>query len=225
MRYDIFHIIHKGLRASLYHTAIQLQQTDFTSTAESEDAMNRVKEIVMLFDGHAHKEDQFILPAIASYEPSVVVAFEDEHAEDIRLGQELNNCIENLENSQSLLEKIISGKELTKAFVGFMVFNLEHMAKEEDVLNKLLWRYYSDDEIKQIGANISKSVEPWIQDFYTTWILRGLNQNETIKWIRAIKNGMPAVAYQTLLQKAEKELSPQRFRILNFELRKELQVA
>ena len=225
MRYDIFNIIHKGLRASLYHTAIQLQQTDFTSTVESEDAMNRVREIVMLFDGHAHKEDQFILPAIAAYEPSVVVAFEDEHADDIRLGKELNNCIENLENSQSLLEKIIAGKELTKAFVGFMVFNLEHMAKEEDILNKLLWRYYSDDEIKQIGSSIGKSVEPWIQDFYATWILRGLNQNETITWIKAIKKGLPPIVYQTLLQKAEKELPPQRFRILSFELRRELQVA
>ena len=225
MRYDIFNIIHKGLRASLYHTALQLQQTDFTSTVESEDAINRVKEIVMLFDGHAHKEDQYILPALAYYEPSVVVAFEDEHAEDIRLGKELNNSIETLENSQSLLEKIIAGKELTKAFVGFMVFNLEHMAKEEDILNKLLWRYYSDDEIKEIGSRISSSVEPWIQDFYATWILRGLNQNETISWIKAIKKVMPAIVYQTLLQKAEKELPPQKFRVLSFQLRNELQVA
>ena len=99
------------------------------------------------------------------------------------------------------------------------------MAKEEDILNKLLWRYYSDDEIKEIGSNISRSVEPWIQDFYATWILRGLNQNETITWIKSIKKAIPAIAYQTLLQKAEKELPPHRFRILSFQLRNELQVA
>jgi hypothetical protein len=225
MRYDIFNIIHKGLRASLYHTAIQLQQTDFTSSIESEDAVNRIKEIVMLFDGHARKEDEFILPALAAYEPSVVVAFEDEHAEDLKLGQELNHCIDTLENSQSDLEKIIAGRLLSKAFVGFMVFNLEHMAKEEDILNKLLWRYYSDDEIKLIGTRIGSSVEPWIQDFYATWILRGLNQIETLAWIRAIKNGMPAIVYQTILQKAEKELPAHRYRKLGIELNKQLQVA
>ncbi|MFL5808494.1 MAG: hemerythrin domain-containing protein [Flavisolibacter sp.] len=223
-RYNSFNLIHKGLRALLYHTGLQLQQTDFTVENEAENAINRVKEVIMLFEGHAYKEDHFILPAIAVYEPSVVATFESEHEEDIQLGEKLNARVEKLENSQSLLEKIVAGRELTESFVSFMVFNLNHMAKEEDILNKILWRYYSDDEIKKITTDISKSVEPWIQDFYLTWMIRGINDSEARTWIKSVERNMPELVFQSLLQKAEQELSAGRFRKLTASLSEALQL-
>src|SRR5829696_7070887 len=126
-RYNSFNLIHKGLRAALYQTALQLQQTDFTVEEETEESLNKVKEIVMLFEGHAHKEDTYILPVISQYEPSVVAAFEEEHAEDMKLGEQLNNCIGQVERASGLLEKLIAGRQLTEAFVSFTVFNLQHM--------------------------------------------------------------------------------------------------
>ncbi len=74
-RVNIFNQIHKGLRAALYDTAISLQQADFTSEAEAEEVLSKIKEVVMLFDEHAHKEDTYILPAILQFEPSVVDSF------------------------------------------------------------------------------------------------------------------------------------------------------
>jgi hemerythrin-like domain-containing protein len=225
MRYNIFNLIHKGLRAALYQTALQLQQTDFTVEDETEDAVNKVKEVVMLFDGHAHKEDLFVLPAIAEYEPSVVASFEDEHVEDIKLGQQLNACIQKLEASENIIEKINCSRELSEAFVAFTVFNLKHMAKEEDILNKLLWRYYSDDEIKKINSDIVKSGEPWIQDFYLTWMMRGISNNEVKTWIKTAERTMPPVVFKSLLQKAKQELSNERFSKLTAAFSGELQVA
>jgi hemerythrin-like domain-containing protein len=225
MRYNSFNLIHKGLRAALYQTALQLQQTDFTVEDQTEKALNKVREIVMLFEGHAHKEDKFVLPAIAAYEPSVVAVFESEHEEDAQLGEQLNGCIEKVEESKSLPEKIVAGRALTEAFVAFMVFNLKHMAKEEDILNKILWRYYSDDEIRQIGTDIAKSVEPWIQNFYVSWMLRGINNSEATTWMKAVEKEMPAVVFQTLLQKAEEELPTARFRKITAALSEGLQLA
>src|SRR5215207_5391830 len=77
-RVNIFNQIHKGLRAALYDAAISLQQTDFTIEAEAEEVFSKVKEVVMLFDEHAHRADKFILSAISQFEPSVVDAFEQE---------------------------------------------------------------------------------------------------------------------------------------------------
>jgi len=225
MRYNIFNLIHKGLRAALYQTALQLQQTDFTVEDETEDALNKVREIVMLFDGHAQKEDLYVLPAIAEYEPSVVASFEDEHVEDLKLGAQLNICIDKVEASQDIIEKINSGRELSEAFVAFTVFNLKHMAKEEDILNKLLWRYYSDDEIKKINSEITKNVKPWIQDFYLTWMMRGINNSEATTWLKLIERNMPPVVFQSLLQKAEQELPQPRFRKVASFLTEGLQLA
>jgi hypothetical protein len=224
-RYNSFNLIHKGLRASLYQTALQLQQTDFTHAAATEEAINKVKEIVMLFEGHAHKEDVFILPAIEVYEPSVVAAFEGEHAEDETLGNQLLAAVDKLAAAGEFLEKIVAGRELNEAFVAFTAFNLQHMAKEEDIINKILWRYYSDEEIKAISGKIAASVAPWIQDFYATWMLRGVNDMEATEWFKAIERGMPEVAFQTLLQKAEKEWSKERFRRVTQRLTEGVMVA
>ena len=224
-RYNSFNIIHKGLRAALYQTALQLQQTDFTEEGQAEEALNRVKEIIMLFEGHARKEDHFVLPMINEYEPSVVAAFNSEHEEDEKLGKELNNAIEKVTNSTTVLEKIVSGRELIESFVRFMVFNLNHMAKEEDIINKILWRYYSDDEIKAVVAQISKADPPWIHEFYVTWMIRGISNPEAVNWMKAIEKGVPPVVFQSLLQKAEQELPSKRFQKIMQSLSEEAQLA
>jgi hypothetical protein len=224
-RYNSFNIIHKGLRAALYQTALQLQQTDFTEDDQAEEALNKVKEIVMLFEGHAHKEDNFVLPMISEYEPSVVAAFNSEHEEDEKLGKELNSAVEKVAGSTTVFEKIVSGRELTESFVRFMVFNLNHMAKEEDIINKILWRYYSDDEIKAVVGKISKADPPWIHEFYVTWMIRGINNLEAVNWMKAIEKGVPPVVFQSLVQKAEQELPAKRFQKITLSLCEGVQVA
>lgn len=224
-RYNSFNIIHKGLRAALYQTALQLQQTDFTEGEQLEEALNKVKEIVMLFEGHAHKEDHYVLPLINEYEPSVVAAFNSEHEEDDRLGKELNSAVEKVANSTTIFEKIVAGRELTESFVRFMVFNLNHMAKEEDIINKILWHYYSDDEIKAVVGKISQMDPPWIQEFYVTWMIRGISNNEAITWMKAVEKGVPPVVFQTLVQKAKQELPAARFQEISKSLAAEIPVA
>lgn len=217
-RYNIFQLIHKGLRAALYRTALQLQQTDFTSSDEAEEASDKVREIIMLFDMHAHKEDSYILPAVGTWEPSVVTAFASEHEQDEQLGRELIRCLDRLECAQSPIEKQKAGQGLSEAFSAFIAFNLNHMAKEEDILNKILWRYYSDDEIKAITGKISGATPPWIQEFYATWMLRGINNTEAVTWMKAIEKGAPAIVFQTLLQKAEQEWPAPRFQTVQASL-------
>jgi len=223
-RYNSFNIIHKGLRAALYQTALQLQQTDFTEEEQAEEALSRVKEIVMLFEGHAHKEDSYVLPMINEYEPSVVAAFNSEHEEDEKLGMELNSAVEKVASS-SAVEKIVAGRELTESFVRFMVFNLSHMAKEEDIINKILWRYYSDEEIKAVVGQISKADPPWIHEFYVKWMIRGISNTEAIEWMKAVEKGVPPIVFQSLVQKAEQELPKNRFEKISQSLYEELKVA
>lgn len=224
-RYNIFQLIHKGLRAALYQTAVQLQQTDFTVEDEAEGALNRVKEVIMLFEGHAHKEDNYILPVIMPFEPSVAASFEDEHRKDEELGRQLQDAITKLEKAHSPLELLMAGRILVSGFEAFVIFNLQHMAKEEDIINKILWRYLQDHEIRMISTRISESTAPWMQDFYATWMLRGINNNEAATWLKAIEAGMPPVVFQTMMQKAKQELSEQRLRKITRGLSEGLMVA
>jgi hypothetical protein len=213
MRYNIFYRIHKALRAALYETAIELQRTDFNGGNTSETLQN-ITMLVNLFDKHAHTEDNLVFPAVVQYEPAVVDAFEKEHAKDHELSQRLRMLIRIFGSLETDAEKIQLGSALRKAFVGFLVFNLEHMAKEEDIINNLLWRYYTDREIQGIEHNIVSSQTPEAAALASKWMLRGLSNEEIIQWLRIVEKNAPEHVFNNLFATAEKELPTLRFRLI-----------
>src|SRR6186713_143079 len=211
MRINIFNQIHKGLRALLYESSLLLQQTDFLDDQEMQTAVTRVTMVADLFDDHAHHEDKFILPAIQEHEPSIVDAFEREHAMNIKLTRALKNCLQALQMASPVVRPEMANV-LYKTFVQFMVFNLEHMSKEETILNKILWRYYSDGEILAIQKNILASLTPWSATNGRRWMMRGLNNSEIVGWLKSVEESAPEAAFQKLFAIAERELPERRFR-------------
>jgi hypothetical protein len=211
MRVNIFNQIHKGLRALLYETSILLQQTDFSHKEEMQTAIKRVTLVADMFDDHAHHEDNFILPAINEYEPSIVDAFEQEHELDAKLTRALKDSLQALQMASPLVRPNMAN-ELSKTFVQFMVFNLEHMSKEESILNKILWRYYSDEEILDIQKKIVANLSPWSASVSSGWIIRGLNNPEILRWLKSVEESAPETVFQNLFATAERELPEHRFR-------------
>ena len=210
-RYNIFFPVHKGLRAMLYETSLRLQQTTFTDAEEAQEAVQKVRTVVTIFEKHAHTEDSYVLPAIAAYEPSVVAAFEQEHTEDNLLGESLQRWLTAFEYAIDPLVKQSFGEELTKAFVQFSVFNLRHMAKEEEVINKILWRYYTDGELQNITHQIVSNLSPYEMAASSKWMIRGMSNSEICSWLKEVKNKASEMVCDSLLSLAERELSPHRW--------------
>ena len=224
-RYNIFFPIHKGLRALLCETAILLQQTSFMDADEADEAVEHVKTVVSLFESHADKEDNYVFKAIAAYEPSVVAAFEAEHVEDHTLGESLEKWITAFEYAVAPSAKQSIGEELVKAFIQFMVFNLNHMAKEENVINPILWRYYSDAELHNITLRITKDIPPQEMAYFSRWMVKGLSSDEILYWLKGVKNSAPQPAFHALLAIAEKELAPKRWNVVQESLMEGAMVA
>lgn len=213
-RYNIFFPVHKGLRALLFDTCRNLQQANFTDAGQAGEITEQVRTVIELFESHAQKEDGHVFSAIAAYEPSVVDAFEQEHVEDHALGQSLQNWLTAYGYAVAPSAKQTIGEELTKAFVQFTVFNLRHMAKEEDVINPLLWRYYTDAELHGITEAIIKSIPPQQMAFFSRWMVRGLNNTEILSWLSGVKASAPQPVFEGLLSIAEAELNPHRWRFV-----------
>lgn len=205
-RYNIFFPVHKGLRALLFETALQLQQTDFTDREQSERAVEEVKQVVDLFEGHAHKEDHYIFAALAAYEPSVVCTFEQEHAEDHELGESLQNWLTALGYAQADGARQAMGNELSKAFIDFAAFNLRHMAKEEKVINPLLWRYYTDQELQGITQKVVATLTPAENAVMSRWMVKGMSNGEIAGWLQGVRNGAPPPVFAALLALTEENL-------------------
>lgn len=217
-RYNIFNQVHKGLRALLYETMIQLQQTDFTNAEEAEKMTDQIGIVLSLFDSHAHTEDTLVLPAIVQYEPSVVDAFEQEHVKDLQLSKELNELIKAYSLTISAEAKIQIGAALNSAVMEFVLFNLAHMKKEEEVLNKLLWRYCTDDELKSITQSIVAKVPPEEMSVFSKWMMHGLSNTEIINWLKEVKNNAPGFVFESLMRTASAELPEHRHQLVQEQL-------
>jgi Hemerythrin HHE cation binding domain len=211
-RYNIFHQVHKGLRALLYDTAIQLLHTDFWNVEEADETIDRINEVIRLFEKHAHTEDTKVFPAVEKYDPAIADAFEQEHVKDHLLGQLLAESISLYKAAGVITEKAEAGKMIHTSFVKFMTFNLEHMAKEEDIINKVLWRHYTDAEIMAITQQIIASIPQENMAQNNKWMMRGLNNAEIIGWLKVVEKNSPEVVFQSLFATAERELPQRRFR-------------
>lgn len=210
-RYNIFYQIHKGLRAMLYSTASVLQQTDFSNNEETSIVFAQVDEVLHLFDKHAATEDHFIIPAIEKHAPSVATLFEEEHVLDHELSNKLRSLLSIFRHTKAEEEKEGIGSAIRYAFIEFMIFNLQHMAKEESKLNELLWQYFSDEELQAITRQILTYLPPDMMEKYSKWMLRGLSNNEIKYWLMHVKNTAPDFVFAGLLATAEKELPANRW--------------
>jgi iron-sulfur cluster repair protein YtfE (RIC family) len=211
-RYNMFNQVHKGLRALLYETALEIQHTNFWNVDEGEAVVERINEVVRLFEKHAHSEDTFVFPVVEKYEPSVADAFEQEHVKDHFLGEQLNESVSAYKNAAIITAKAEVAKQIYPSFVKFMVFNLEHMAKEEEIINPILWRYYTDADLVAITQQIVSNIPPEQLAKMSKWMIRGLNNAEISRWLREVEKTAPEFVFKGLFVTAEKELSEKRFR-------------
>jgi hemerythrin-like domain-containing protein len=213
-RVNIFNQIHKGLRTALYETALLLQRTDFTNETEIEDAFAASREVLMLFDEHARKEDKYVFPVIQPFEPSIANSFEEEHDKDHSLAHSLEQAMDAFHYLASVQEKLEAGRNINHDFVAFLSFNLDHMAREENMINQILWRYFDDAYILDIQKTIVRNTEPWHNDFFSKWMLRGNNDRDIQGWLRSVQLSAPTLVFNTLFKKAEQELPQPRFQKL-----------
>lgn len=211
-RYNMFYQVHKGLKALLYETALQMQHTDFWNVEEGDAITERVREVVALFEKHAHSEDTFVFTAVEKYEPSVADAFEQEHVKDHQLGELLSVALTEYKRANVITAKAEAGREVQLAFGKFLVFNLEHMAKEEEIINPILWRYYTDGELHAITGQIISNIPPDHMMKFSKWMVRGLNNAEIAGWLRDIEKTAPEPVFQGLFATVERELPQKRFR-------------
>jgi hypothetical protein len=210
-RFNSFNLIHKALRAMLYDAALTLQQTYFADVDEAEMALDKLEAVIHNLEQHAHHEDSFILPAIETCAPDVVQSFENEHVQDVAIAHKLQTLVNIYRSLETSEERVNCGSCLNKAFRDFMVFNINHMGKEEIEINKVLWDNYTDEEIMEITERITNSIPPEEKLVATRWMMKSINKNEAIAWLKTVKKTSPTFVFQALFDMAETEL-PERIR-------------
>ena len=81
------------------------------------------------------------------------------------------------------------------------------MNKEETVLIGLLWRHYTDGELRQLTQKIIQAIAPQTLMAESRWMMRSINDKEVIEWLSGVKQGAQAAVFDAFWQMAEEELS------------------
>lgn len=211
LRFNPFNQVHKGLRALLYDTALLVQHTDFTNKEETGRTAARVRFVNELFAHHAHVEDNLVFPMIASHAPGIVADFESQHQTDHELSANLEICLSRFGETNSPEQDVAVGNELLQSFNSFLAFNVEHMKKEETVVNAVLWKHYSDAQLIAKTQEISASLSMEEKLVHSAWMLKGSAVHEIVAWYRGIQKGAPPFVFENFCRLAESTLSPARW--------------
>ena len=210
-RFNTFNMIHKALRAMLYDTALTMQQTYFADTTEAADVFEKMNDVIFAFEQHGMHEDTILMPVIASYDPAMILSFEQEHKEDLSLGNKLKHLQNMYHATETSEEKLMVGSVMIRAFRDYMIFNLEHMQREEVDLNKLLWDHYTDEELLEINERIIATIPPAEMASTSKWFMQAINKEEAKGWLIAVKRSAPDFVFDSLFELTDTYLT-ERFR-------------
>jgi hypothetical protein len=210
-RCNLFIHSHKGLRALLYDTAMSLLHTDLWNVDETGKIILRMREVISLFGKHTYGEDCFVLSAVKQYEPSVADAFEQDHVRGRELAEELSAILTAYETASVITDKVWVAEKISIAYNGLLIFHIDMMSKEEQVLMPILWRYYNDQDLLGIRKQILSHLPAPLQVKMNNWMLKGMNIAEIVGWLKNVEQSNGEFIYEALLNSAEISLSWQRF--------------
>lgn len=205
-RFNFFHRIHKRLKALLHETSTLLQRTDFAAGGEVKKAVRQVQFLIARFHRYQDAGEIYLLPVVMAYEPGVADALEQEHGKACRLARKLEALLANFKTASLLEAQIVLGEEIVLVFQQFNRFLNHHMVKEEQLVNRLLWRYYTDAELQKLAWKMVNSLGAVPVRPCGKVTVRSLASNEVVCWLKEGKITAPEVAFTSLLKNADGEV-------------------
>jgi hypothetical protein len=213
-RYNIFKRTHKGLRSMLFDAGARIQQTDFTKAKQADAAIEVVKQTTRSFLYHLSKEDSILYHSVVLYAPYIVAMIEQINAKDEKLAKSVDEMIEGYKDLNTKHEMNAFGLQLQAVFFEFTAAVLQHMNKEETVVNELLWSHYTDKQLVILEVEMLKQSTPEACTWYTGRILKELSNAEILVWINGIAEHASSIMIEKLISTTQRVLPIDRWQMI-----------
>ncbi|NQD36705.1 hypothetical protein HPT27_06680 [Permianibacter sp. IMCC34836] len=204
VRYNIYGLVHKGLRAQMAQTLVVAGRTDWSDRDDANSALAEIRALAQSCRSHLQHENHFIHPAMEARQPgSANAAALDHHEHEQAIAGLLADC-DRVERS-ALTERTPVAATLYSRLALFIAENFEHMAMEEVDHNAVLWRHYNDGEIHAIEQALVASIEPEKAMGSLRWMMTAATPTERAEKLRGMQQHAPAPVFMgvlTMLQPA-----------------------
>ena len=152
-RLDLFVFIHKGIRRILFDTTLKVAATDFSAGGEGILAAEARARRLGFLESHATDEDAIILPEISELAPELYIDLRAEHARLEGLQSEIHGIVERLRTANEP-EAVSLGRRLSERLCSLTSLQLNHMAREETEVNRVLWAHRTDPQLQLLRERI-----------------------------------------------------------------------
>ena len=213
-RYNIFKRTHKGLRSMLFDAGARIQQTDFSKSKQAIAAMEAIKQLTRSFLYHLSKEDNIVYHSVVLHAPYIVAMIEQTNIKDEALARSITSMVDQYKELNTKKEMIAFGHQLQAAFFEFTAAVLQHMSKEETVVNELLWSNYTDRELIGMEVEMMKQATSSDCNWYTGKILKELSNREILVWVDSIKEHATPLMLKKLISTARIVLPIDRWQMI-----------
>jgi hypothetical protein len=165
-----------------------------------------VSDLMDLCELHVRDENDFIHPALERAQPGSAVSIAAEHVAHLERIADLRDLAAFTANTRGDAQGAALFR-LYHALALFVADNFEHMHVEETTHNPVLWAHYSDADLIAIEHELVASIPPEAMVKALHWFLPALNAPERLAMLRGMRAGMPAPAFQGVLDIARRTLA------------------
>lgn len=215
IRFNLFKSVHKGLRALLADTVLQLQQTDFLIPQQTAEGMERIKLVLLLLHSHTKWEDDVVFPKLGTNAKSMTGFFTNQHYHTDALTLNIDILICGFEEAKTETEKEAIADNLLNVFVEFAAYIFNHMNMEEQLINPLLWRSFSNRELQALQLLHLSSSTSSSEQIFLQWMLIHSTNRELASWLTSMKQKATSTQFNLVYDLAQKVLAPERLEFIN----------
>ncbi len=216
-RYDIYRLIHKGLRSYLTETLLTIGRMDPQSEADLHAGLQQLQGLLDFCQGHLEHENTHIHPAMEKVQPGCAESMYEHHYHHEAMIADLRGAASQLLATPAAQRDTLVAA-LYRSLAIFVADNLAHMHEEETRNNSILWQGYSDDEIRAIEHAIVSSLSPEKNAVSMAWMLPAMNHQERHQFLSGMRREAPDFVFAGTLEIARQKLANAEWNKLQFAL-------
>lgn len=198
---------HKGLRFLLSNLLVRMGATSFTDPGESAAVVADLDVALWACDAHIEHEDRHLRPALAERAPNAVATLDDEHVEHARQVSELRSLASALTEATTSDARASIGNTLYLQYSAFVAETLAHMGYEERVVQTLMDRLFSTQELLAIHNALVGSIPPHEMTVFLRGIIPGSSKEERAEMLGNAKANAPHEAFAAVMNEVRGLLS------------------
>lgn len=205
-RYNIYTIIHKGLRGFMTDVLHRWGRMDVTDDCERAEATAQVRALLAMCRSHLQHENDFIHPAIEKVRPGTTARIAHEHVEHVNEIDHLDNWLSTLQAAPADMRAALA-RRIYRELTLFVADNFEHMVVEETDHHRALVAAYTDAEVLAIEHAIVTSLSPEESFGGLRWMIPQINASERAFLLGGMKLGAPPEVFKLVMELAREALS------------------